>query len=71
MMFFISIFLGSAFGLFASIMAFVITWNELEKHQFERKRLVNESLQAAGFTFIFFLVLSMLAGYFITRYALK
>jgi hypothetical protein len=69
--FYISITIGAAFGFIASLMAFAITWNELEKHQFEHKRLWYESLQAAGFTFLFFLLLSMLIGCFIARYGVK
>jgi H+/Cl- antiporter ClcA len=67
----ISIFLGFVFGLIAALIAFVVTWNELEKHQFERKRLWRESFQAAFFTFLFFLILSLLLGFLITKYAFK
>jgi hypothetical protein len=70
-MFYISIIIGSVFGFIASLMAFVVTWNELEKHQFDRKRLIRESFQAASVTFIFFLILSLVSGFLVTKYALK
>jgi hypothetical protein len=52
-------------------MAFVITWQEWERHQIERKRLWRESGQAAIVTFFFFLALSVLFGFIVTKYVLK
>ena len=70
-MIFIFILFGGIFGFIGSMMAFVVTWNELEKHQFDRKRLIRESFQTAFITFLFFLLLSIISGYFVLHYALK
>lgn len=70
-MLYISIIIGTVFGFIASLMAFVITWQEWERHQIERKRLWRESGQAAIVTFFFFLALSVLFGFIVTKYVLK
>ena len=59
--------LGITFGFIASVMAFLITYNEYQKHQFAKKRLWKESLSAAFFTFTFFLILSIILGYLFTN----
>jgi len=58
---------GIFFGLIASVMAFLITYNEYQKHQFTKKRLWKASLESAFVTFIFFLVLSIVLGYLFTN----
>ena len=55
----ISIVIGIIFGFIAALMAFVINWHEYEKHKFTRERLFKEAFQAAIFTFIVFLLLSI------------
>ena len=59
--------LGIVFGFMASVMAFLITYNEYQKHQFPKNRLWKESLESFIFTFIFFLVLSIILGYLFTN----
>jgi len=46
--------LGIMFGLPAGLMAFLITYNEYEKHGFRGWRLVWASLGAAVLAFVFF-----------------
>jgi len=66
-----SIVIGIVFGFIAALMAFVITWHEYENHKFTGKRLFKEAFQAAIFTFIVFLLLSLLIGFFLTRLVIK
>ena len=58
---------GIIFGLIASVMAFLITYNEYQRHQFTKKRLWKVSLESSIFTFIFFLILSIVLGYLFTN----
>ena len=69
-MFYISIVIGLGCGIIASLMAFVITWNEYQRHQFERKHLLRISLQAAGTTFVVFLFSAILIGYLLLYFIL-
>ena len=66
-----SIIIGIVFGFLAALMAFVITWHEYEKHKFEGKRLFRQAFQAAIFTFIVFLLLSLLVGFFLARFVIN
>lgn len=59
--------LGIIFGFIASVMAYLITYNEYQKHQFPRSKLIKVSLESAIFTFIFFLILSVILGYLFTN----
>jgi hypothetical protein len=70
-MLFLSITIGAAFGLLASLTAFVITWHEYAKHELNRRRLFVEAGQAAFFAFLVFLVLAIAGGVFLTRYILE
>jgi hypothetical protein len=63
--------IGIIFGLLAAASAFVIIWQEYERHQFTRKRLFKEAFQAAIFTFAVFLLLSLLAGFLLVRIVIK
>jgi len=66
-----SIVIGIVFGFIAALMAFVITWHEYEKHKFTGKRLFRQAFQAAIFTFIVFLLLSLLVGFFLAHFVIK
>lgn len=66
-----SIVIGIVFGFFAALMAFVITWHEYEKHKFTGKRLFKEAIYSAIFTFIVFLLLSILIGFLLGRFPIK
>ncbi len=67
-MIYISVVIGFGCGLIAALMAFVITRNEYQKHQFEGRRLLVVSLQAAGTTFLVFLVSAIVIGYLLIRF---
>jgi len=62
--------IGLVFGFLAGCIAFFITYNEYEKHQFKGRRLWREAFGAGLFAFIFFLVLSVALGYYFTTHPL-
>jgi uncharacterized protein YybS (DUF2232 family) len=66
-----SIIIGIVFGFLAALMAFVITWHEYEKHKFAGKRLFKEAFQAAIFTFVVFLLLSLLVGFLLSHFIIE
>jgi len=63
-----SIVIGIIFGFLAALAAFVITYNEYEKHKFTGKRLFMQAFQTAFFTFVVFLVLSLLIGFLLEHF---
>ena len=66
-----SVVIGIVFGFLAALMAFVVTWHEYEKHKFVGKRLFKEAFQAAIFTFVVFLLLSLIIGFLLERFVIK
>ncbi len=54
--------LGLVFSPFAGAMAFLITYDEYSRHQFERRRLVAMSLEAAAVTVVVILALMIVAA---------
>jgi len=66
-----SIVIGIIFGFFAAASAFAITWHEYEKHKITGKRLFKQAFQTAIFTFVVFLLLSLLAGFLLARFIIK
>ncbi len=64
-----SIFLliGSVIGLFAGLMAFLITYEEYARHYPDRSKPLRLALEAAVFAFFVFLALSVAAGFVLTR----
>jgi ABC-type sulfate transport system permease component len=50
------------FSPFAAIIAYIITYDEYI-HHLDKKRAVQQALQAAFFTFIVFIVMGLLSGY--------
>jgi len=66
-----SIVIGIIFGFLAALAAFVITYNEYEKHKFTGKRLFMQAFKTAIFTFAVFLILSLLAGFLLARFVLN
>ena len=66
-----SIVIGVIFGFLAALAAFVITYNEYEKHKFTGKRLFMQAFQTAIFTFLIFLVLSVLIGFFLAHFVIS
>ena len=61
----VSISIGAIFSLLASIMAFLISYNEYQHHYPSSKLPLRMSLSTAVFTFIFFLLLSIVGGVFL------
>jgi len=57
--------MAAIFGLLASVMAYLITYNEYERHGFPKDRLLKESLRAAFVAFVFLFGLALIAGYLI------
>jgi uncharacterized membrane protein len=64
-MFSLAIVISVTFSFLASLMAYMITYIEYEKHKFPKKRLRKESLNAAIFTFSVWLIISLVSFYFI------
>ena len=60
--------IGGVFGFLASLMAYLITYNEYMHHYQSSKEPRKLALQAAIFTFIFFFALAVGAGYFLTQF---
>lgn len=61
--FFVAI--GAFFGLLSSAMACLIVYEEYQRHLLATRRLWKETLTAGAVAFIFFLVLSLAAGYWL------
>jgi K+-sensing histidine kinase KdpD len=59
--------IGAIFGLFAGLMAFIITYHEYLRHFTERRTPVKMALEAAAFAFFVFLTLAIVAGFVLTR----
>ena len=70
-MIYLSILVGVLFGFLGTLMAFVITYNEYQKHQFRDKRLFKQAFNAAIVTFVFFVALMAIVGYFLSQYEFK
>ena len=66
-----SLIIGTAFGFLAALAAFVITHHEYEKHKFTGKRLFIQAFKTAFFTFVIFLLLSLLIGFLLVRFVIK
>ena len=62
MSFELSLMFGVVFGVLAGAMAFLITFDAYRKRRMERRRLWEESLKAAAFAFVVFLLVSVAAG---------
>jgi hypothetical protein len=58
---------GIVIGLFAGLIAFLITYEEYSRHYLEKKKPLMLALEAAAFAFFVFLVLSVIAGFVLTR----
>lgn len=61
---------GVIFGLLAALMAYLITYNEWLHHYPSKKEPRKIALEAAVFTFIIFLVLSLFIGFIFTNYVI-
>lgn len=58
------------FSLLASVMAYLITYNEYMRHYQTKKEPRRMALEAAVFTFIFFIVLSFFVGFLLEHFVI-
>ncbi len=63
----ITLLIGTAIGLLTGLMAFLITYEEYLHHYQDRRKPARLALEAAAFTFIVSLVLTMIVGFVLTR----
>jgi H+/Cl- antiporter ClcA len=62
-----SLVIGCVVGLFAGLIAFLITYDEYTRHYVEKQTPLRLALEAAAFAFFVFLVLTVLTGFVLTR----
>jgi K+-sensing histidine kinase KdpD len=58
---------GSIPGFFASLIAFIVTYDEYTKHYVEKKMPFRLALEAALFAFFVVLVLAIITGFILTK----
>jgi hypothetical protein len=58
---------GSIPGFFASLIAFIVTYDEYTKHYVEKKMPFRLALEAAIFAFFVVLVLAIITGFILTK----
>ena len=66
-----SVLIGMVFGLVAALMAFLIFYDEDQKHMLGTRRLWKESLRGGFAAFLFFVILSIVAGYWLSYFILQ
>ncbi len=66
-----SVLLGVVFGLVAALMAFLIVYDEYQKHMLGNRRLWKKSLIGGLAAFLFFFILSIVAGYWLSYVILR
>jgi hypothetical protein len=66
----ILILIGGTFGFLGACIAFLITWNESKKHGIGGRRLFREAFKVAAFTFLFFILLSIVVAFIFTKSSL-
>ena len=66
-MFRLLLIIGSVFAFLAGLSAFLIAREEYQKHPFTHRQLLRMSFQVALTTFLFFMLLTLVGGYFISR----
>jgi hypothetical protein len=62
--------IGGTFGFLGACIAFLVTWNEYYKHHFRGKRLFKEAFKVGMFTFLFFILLSIVVAFVFTKLSL-
>lgn len=62
-----SLLIGSVIGLFAGLLAFLITYEEYVRHYPVGNKPLRLALEAAAFAFFVFLTLSVVTGFVLTR----
>ena len=59
--------IGAIFGFIAALMAYLITYNEYLHHYQTKKEPRKMALETAIITFFVFFLISLIAGYFLTK----
>lgn len=63
--------IGVVFGFLAGLIAFLITYDEWQKHLFVGWELWREPLVRGLFTFVVFVVLSVVIGFLLTNFVIQ
>ena len=58
---------GSIPGFFASLIAFIVTYDEYTKHYVDKRMPFRLALEAAIFAFIVVLLLAIITGFVLTK----
>jgi|GEM_PF-1935413 hypothetical protein len=66
----ILILIGGAFGILGACVAYLVTWNEVKKHDIRGKNAVAEGVKMSVFTFTFFILLSVVLAFVFTKIGL-
>ncbi len=67
MIFTFLVIMGFAFGLVASLMAFLITYGEYSRHFMAKKKVLKISIETASIIFAVFLAIAFVAGFILSR----
>ena len=59
--------IGLVFGLFAALMAFLITYGEYSRHLMAKSRALKISLETASVVFAAFIVIAITAAFLLPR----
>lgn len=62
--------IGVVFGLLAGLIAFLITYDEWQKHLFVGRELWREPLVRGLFTFAVFFILSVVIGFILINFVI-
>ena len=60
-------FIGLIFSPLAAACAFIITYEEYKHHLIDKKQVFKHSFQMAVFTFMIFLAISLVTGFFFSN----
>jgi len=63
----LTLLIGLVLSPIAGLMAFLITYHEYQRHYADKKQPLRIALEAALFTFAFFMIASALIGFVLSR----
>ena len=63
----LALLIGLIFSPIAGLMAFLITYHEYERHYANKRQPLRIALEAALFTFAFFIIVSIVIGLILSR----
>jgi hypothetical protein len=66
----ILILIGLVFGFLGACVAYLVSWNESKKHSINGAPLFKESFKIAVFTFLFFILLSVVLAFVFAKLGL-